>query len=126
MAKAFDIAWRVLKNEEGMTPCPSCNGSGQVLDTPMQSPFLGQGGNPEPDMNVSMQPCRQCNGTGVAAEDRVHPGQPGAPWNERIRGDSSSGIATTAHRDGTPTFRGTPMYGQNKNPAADIFRRSES
>ena len=115
----FDQAWHLLKNEQGMTPCPACSGSGQVLDTPMASPFAGQGGNPEPDMNISMQPCRQCNGTGVALEDRVHPGQP-----ERFR-QEPGGALTTYHRDGTPSNRGVPMHGDNQNPAADIFRRSK-
>lgn len=127
MMQPFDQAWALLKQND-MSPCPTCNGLGQVLDTPMQSPFLGQGGNPEPDMNISMQPCRQCNGTGVALEDRIHPGQPGAPYDERARGiydPELPSVMTQYHRDGTPTNRGIPMYGQNQNPAADIFRRSE-
>ena len=123
----FDQAWTLLKQND-MSPCPACNGLGQVLDTPMQSPFLGQGGNPEPDMNISMQPCRQCNGTGVALEDRIHPGQPDRAPEIRARGvydPELPSVMTQYYRDGTPANFGIPMYGQNQNPAADIFRRSE-
>ena len=127
MMKPFDQAWTLLKQND-MSPCPACNGLGQVLDTPMQSPFLGQGGNPEPDMNISMQPCRQCNGTGVALEDRIHPGQPDRAPEIRARGvydPELPSVMTQYYRDGTPANFGIPMYGQNQNPAADIFRISE-